>query len=84
MGIFSYKKFSSDESKTLFADALAITTYSYHNLTDGFTYGYNHTGFGTKFPLTPVTTMFGNSRSQGIFLLPWNSDSEKAARDSIN
>ena len=50
MGIFDYKNLGTEGSKTLFADAMAITLYSYHNLDNGFAVGYQHNGLGLGLP----------------------------------
>lgn len=85
MGIFNYKNFSEEKSKGLFADALAMTTYTYHNLDSGLANGYQHTGFGIGLPMTLLTALVGNSQSQGIFPgIPFNPDSEKQALDKVN
>ncbi|MGC5698932.1 polyurethanase [Pseudomonas sp. NFXW11] len=85
MGVYDYKNFNAAESKALFADALAITLYSYHNLDNGFAEGYQHNGFGLGLPATLVTALIGSSDSQGVIPgIPWNPDSEKAAKQALN
>jgi len=85
MGIFSYKNFTAEESKNLLADALALSTYTYHNLDNGLAYGYQHHGYHTKLPLTLINAIFGNSHSQGIVpRLPSNPNSEMAALHKVN
>jgi hypothetical protein len=39
MGVFDYKNLGAEGSKALFADAMAITLYTYHNLDNGFAVG---------------------------------------------
>nr|P26504.1 RecName: Full=Lipase; AltName: Full=Triacylglycerol lipase; Flags: Precursor [Pseudomonas fluorescens]AAC60402.1 lipase [Pseudomonas fluorescens]BAA02012.1 triacylglycerol lipase [Pseudomonas fluorescens] len=46
MGVFDYKNLGTEASKTLFADATAITLYTYHNLDNGFAVGYQQHGLG--------------------------------------
>lgn len=65
MGIFSYKDLDENASKTLFSDALAISTYAYHNIDNGFDEGYHQTGFGLGLPLTLITALIGSTQSQG-------------------
>lgn len=65
MGIFSYKDLDENASKALFSDALAISTYAYHNIDNGFDEGYHQTGFGLGLPLTLVTALIGSTQSQG-------------------
>lgn len=85
MGIFSLSGFSDAESKALLSDAIALTTYSYHNLDNGLAYGYQHYGFGSGLPLTLIKALVGNTVSQGTLPgLPWNPDSEKAALEKVN
>ena len=85
MGIFSYKDLDDGAAKARFADALAISTYAYHNLDDGFSEGYHHTGFGLGLPLTLVTALIGSTQSQGgLPGIPWNPDSEQAALEAVN
>ncbi|UMZ14861.1 polyurethanase [Pseudomonas sp. MPFS] len=85
MGVYDYKNLSTAESKALFTDAMAITLYSYHNLDNGFAVGYQHNGFGLGLPATLITALIGSSDSQGVIPgIPWNPDSEKAAKDALN
>ena len=80
MGIFDYKNLGTEGSKALFADAMAITLYSYHNLDNGFAVGYQHNGLGLGLPATLVGALLGSTDSQGVIPgIPWNPDSEKAA-----
>ncbi|WP_016705124.1 polyurethanase A [Pseudomonas chlororaphis] len=84
MGVYDYKNLGTEDSKALFSDALAITLYSYHNLDNGFSAGYQQYGFGLGLPATLVTALIGSSDSQGgIPGLPWNPDSEKAALEAV-
>lgn len=84
MGVYDYKNLGSEDSKALFADALAITLYSYHNLDNGFATGYQDNGFGLGLPATLVTALIGGTDSQGVIPgIPWNPDSEKAALDAV-
>ncbi|MBI6136870.1 polyurethanase [Serratia plymuthica] len=85
MGIFNYQGLDDAKSKTLFSDALAISTYAYHNIDNGFDEGYHHYGFGLGLPFTLVTALIGSTQSQGgLPGIPWNPDSEKAALDAVN
>jgi Ca2+-binding RTX toxin-like protein len=85
MGIFNYQELDEAESKALFTDALAISTYAYHNIDNGFDEGYHNTGFGLGLPLTLVTALIGSTQSQGgLPGIPWNPDSEKAALAAVN
>ncbi|UNK26045.1 polyurethanase [Serratia plymuthica] len=85
MGILTYQDLDDAKSKTLFSDALAISTYSYHNIDNGFDEGYHHYGFGLGLPFTLVTALIGSTQSQGgLPGIPWNPDSEKAALDAVN
>ncbi|MGC6369928.1 polyurethane esterase [Pseudomonas sp. K2I15] len=85
MGVFDYKNLGSEGSKALFADAMAITLYSYHNLDNGFAVGYQHNGFGLGLPATLVGALLGSTDSQGVIPgIPWNPDSEKAALDAVH
>lgn len=80
MGIYDYKNLGTEGSKALFADAMAITLYSYHNLDNGFAEGYQHSGLGFGLPLTLISALIGSTGSQGVIPgIPWNPDSEKAA-----
>ncbi|NWD84944.1 lipase, partial [Pseudomonas reactans] len=84
MGIFDYKNLGTEGSKALFADAMAITLYSYHNLDNGFAVGYQHNGLGLGLPATLVGALLGSTDSQGVIPgIPWNPDSEKAALDAV-
>ena len=84
MGIFDYKNLGTEGSKALFADAMAITLYSYHNLDNGFAVGYQHNGLGWGLPATLVGALLGGADSQGVIPgIPWNPDSEKAALDAV-
>lgn len=84
MGIFDYKNLGTEGSKALFADAMAITLYTYHNLDNGFAVGYQHNGLGLGLPATLVGALLGSTDSQGVIPgLPWNPDSEKAALDAV-
>ncbi|MGY2288327.1 polyurethane esterase [Pseudomonas sp. SDO528_S397] len=84
MGVFDYKNLGTEGSKALFADAMAITLYSYHNLDNGFATGYKHNGFGAGMPATLVTALIGSTDSQGVIPgIPWNPDSEKAALAAV-
>jgi Ca2+-binding RTX toxin-like protein len=85
MGIFNYQGLDEEKSKALFTDALAISTYAYHNIDNGFGEGYHNTGFGLGLPLTLVTALIGSTQSQGgLPGIPWNPDSEKAALEAVN
>ncbi|MEE4410092.1 MULTISPECIES: polyurethane esterase [unclassified Serratia (in: enterobacteria)] len=85
MGIFNYQDLDDAQSKTLFSDALAISTYAYHNIDNGFDEGYHHSGFGLGLPFTLVTALIGSTQSQGgLPGIPWNPDSEKAALAAVN
>ena len=85
MGVFDYKNLGTEGSKALFADAMAITLYSYHNLDNGFAVGYQHNGFGLGLPATLVGALLGSTDSQGVIPgIPWNPDSEKAALEAVN
>ncbi|MBC2656322.1 polyurethanase [Pseudomonas sp. MSSRFD41] len=85
MGVYDYKNLSTAESKALFTDAMAITLYSYHNLDNGFAVGYQHNGFGLGLPATLITALIGSSDSQGVIPgIPWNPDSERAAKEALN
>ncbi|KAA0943540.1 lipase [Pseudomonas sp. ANT_H14] len=84
MGVFDYKNLEAVDSKALFADAMAITLYSYHNLDNGFAVGYQHNGLGLGLPATLVGALLGSTNSQGVIPgIPWNPDSEKAALDAV-
>ncbi|WP_085715187.1 polyurethanase [Pseudomonas sp. B28(2017)] len=84
MGVYDYKNLSTADAKALFADAMAITLYAYHNLDNGFAAGYQHNGFGVGLPATLVTALIGGTNSQGVIPgIPWNPDSEKAALDAV-
>ncbi|WP_300626730.1 lipase [Pseudomonas sp.] len=84
MGIFDYKNLGAEGSKTLFADAMAITLYAYHNLDNGYAVGYQHNGLGLGLPATLVAALLGGSDSQGVIPgVPWNPDSEKAALEAV-
>ncbi|QJI29113.1 polyurethanase [Pseudomonas sp. ADAK18] len=84
MGVYDYKNLGTEDSKALFADAMAITLYSYHNLDNGFAVGYQHNGLGLGLPATVVQALIGSTNSQGIIPgIPWNPDSEKAALDAV-
>ncbi|WP_199639136.1 polyurethanase [Serratia sp. PAMC26656] len=85
MGILTYRDLDDAKSKALFSDALAISTYSYHNIDNGFDEGYHHYGFGLGLPFTLVTALIGSTQSQGgLPGIPWNPDSEKAALEAVN
>ncbi len=85
MGIFSDKDRDDGAAKARFADALAISTYAYHNIDNGFSEGYQHTGFGLGLPLTLLTALIGSTQSQGgLPGIPWNPDSEQAALEAVN
>ena len=85
MGIFDYKNLGTEGSKALFADAMAITLYTYHNLDNGFAVGYQHNGLGLGLPATLVGALLGSTDSQGVIPgIPWNPDSEKAALDAVH
>lgn len=85
MGIFTLSGKDSATSAALFKDALALTTYTYHNLDNGLAWGYQHYGIGNNLLSTLWTAIFGNSESQGIIPgLPWNPDSELQAREQVN
>ena len=85
MGVFDYKNFTASDSKALFSDAMAITLYSYHNIDNGFAVGYQHNGFGLGLPATLITALIGSNDSQGVIPgIPWNSDSEQAAKDALH
>jgi hypothetical protein len=85
MGIFNYQDLDDAKSKVLFSDAMAISTYAYHNIDNGFDEGYHNTGFGLGLPLTLVTALIGSTQSQGgLPGIPWNPDSEKAALTAVN
>ncbi|CAI0911471.1 MULTISPECIES: polyurethane esterase [Serratia] len=85
MGIFNYQDRDEAESKALFSDAMAIATYAYHNIDNGFDQGYHQTGFGLGLPLTLVTALIGSTQSQGgLPGIPWNPDSEQAALAAVN
>ena len=84
MGIFDYKNLGTEGSKALFADAMAITLYTYHNLDNGFAVGYQHHGLGVGLPATLVGALLGGADSQGVIPgIPWNPDSEKAALEAL-
>jgi len=84
MGIFDYKNLGTEGSKALFADAMAITLYTYHNLDNGFAVGYQHNGLGVGLPATLLGALLGGSDSQGVIPgIPWNPDSEKAALEAV-
>ena len=83
MGIFDYKNLGTEDSKALFADAMAITLYSYHNLDNGFAVGYQNNGLGLEAPATLVSALIGGSNAKGSSRHPWNPDSEKAALDAV-
>jgi hypothetical protein len=81
MGIFDYKNLGTEGSKALFADAMAITLYSYHNLDNGFAVGYQHNGLGLGLPATLVGALLGSTDSQGVIPgIPWNPDSDIAGK----
>lgn len=62
-----------------------MTTYSYHNLDHGLAWGYQQYGFNVVLPVTLVTALFGNGKSQGITpKIPWNPDSEALAKAQLN
>ncbi|AZF00187.1 Lipase [Pseudomonas orientalis] len=85
MGIFDYKNLGTEGSKTLFADALAITLYAYHNLDHGFAVGYQKNGLGLGLPATLVSALIGGTDAQGVIGgIPWNPDAEKAALDAVH
>ncbi|WP_273867949.1 polyurethanase [Serratia odorifera] len=85
MGIFDYRDLDRADAKALFSDAMAISTYAYHNIDNGFAAGYQSTGFGLGLPLTLVTALIGSTGSQGgLPGIPWNPDSEQAALDAVN
>ena len=85
MGIFDYKNLGTEDSKALFADAMAITLYSYHNLDNGFAVGYQNNGLGLGLPATLVSALIGGSNAQGVIPgIPWNPDSEKAALEAAS
>ncbi len=80
MGVFDYKNLGTEGSKALFADTMAISLYTYHNLDNGFAVGYQHNGLGVGLPATLVGALLGSTNSQGVIPgIPWNPDSEKAA-----
>ncbi|MCK6188186.1 lipase [Pseudomonas sp. EYE_354] len=84
MGVFDYKNLGTEGSKALFADAMAITLYTYHNLDNGFAVGYQLNGLGLGLPATLVGAVLGSSDSQGVIPgIPWNPDAEKAALDAV-
>ncbi|SDU94993.1 polyurethane esterase [Pseudomonas mucidolens] len=84
MGVYDYKNLATEDSKALFADAMAITLYSYHNLDNGFAEGYQQHGMGIGLPATLVQALLGSTDSQGVIPgIPWNPDSEKAALEAV-
>ncbi|MFO2463447.1 polyurethanase [Pseudomonas sp. 15FMM2] len=84
MGVYDYKNLGAEASQALFADAMAITMYSYHNLDNGFAAGYQHNGLGLGLPATLVQALIGSTDSQGVIPgIPWNPDSEKAALEAV-
>nr|AEW90241.1 lipase [uncultured bacterium] len=68
MGVFDYKNLGTEASKTLFADATAITLYTYHNLDNGFAVGYQQRGLGLGLPATLVGALLGSTDSQGVIM----------------
>ncbi|SUB82860.1 Lipase precursor [Pragia fontium] len=85
MGMFNSLNMTNQESKSLFLDSLAITTYTYHNLDHGLKEGYQKHGFNIGLPLTLVDAVFGSSTSQGILPnFPGNPDSERLSLQKIN
>lgn len=85
MGVFSTTTNSGLKSQTMLSDALAISTYAYHNIDNGFSSGYANYGFKSGLPLTLLTALIGNTESQGGILgIPWNPDSEVAAQQDLN
>lgn len=85
MGVFNLSTLDNSGSKALFADALAMSIYSYHNIDNGLAWGYQHHGYGIGLPKTLLTALFGSSQSQGIVGgIPWNPDSEAQALAQVN
>ncbi|WP_273820716.1 polyurethane esterase [Pseudomonas asplenii] len=84
MGVFDYENAGSTVSKALYADAMAITLYSYHNIDNGLAVGYQQHGFGLGLPATLVKALIGGTDAQGVIPgVPWNPDSEKAALAAV-
>ncbi|WP_435928466.1 polyurethane esterase [Dryocola sp. BD613] len=80
MSVFNLNGLDQNTSKETFLDALALSTYAYHNLDNGFMNGYQNNGIGLGLPLTLLTALFGNSESEGVIGgLPWTPDSEGQA-----
>lgn len=84
MGIFNLPGLDNEMSRATVADAIALTSYSYHNLDNGLAWGYQHYGMGLGLPAMLWTALFGNGSSEGIFSLPWNPDSEAKASQTVN
>ncbi|QKJ88775.1 polyurethanase [Paramixta manurensis] len=84
MGIFSITGLPENQSQSLVSDAIAITTYTYHNLDQGFAYGYQKHGIGAGLPITISNALLGNTHAQGVVPgLPWNPDSEALAKEQL-
>ncbi|MFK3772385.1 polyurethanase [Pseudomonas sp. NPDC089406] len=84
MPVFDYKQLDSNASAALYNDAMALATYAYHGIDDGFAAGYQQYGFGLGLPATLVKALIGGTDSQGVVPgLPWNPDSEAAALTKV-
>jgi len=84
MPVFDYKQLDSNASAALYKDAMALATYAYHGIDDGFAAGYQQYGFGLGLPATLVKALIGGTDSQGVVPgLPWNPDSEAVALTKV-
>ncbi|MDH0648466.1 polyurethanase [Pseudomonas sp. GD03867] len=80
MPVFDYRQLDSTASSALYKDAMALATYAYHGIDDGFSAGYQKHGFGLGLPATLVKALIGGTDSQGVIPgIPWNPDSEAKA-----
>lgn len=84
MPVFDYRNLDTAASKALYADAMALSLYAYHNLDQGLAVGYQQHGFGLGLPATLVKALIGGSDAQGAIPgIPWNPDSEAAALAAV-
>ncbi|MBJ9974315.1 polyurethanase [Pseudomonas sp. S75] len=84
MPLFSYRSLDPAASAALFRDALALSSYAYHAIDDGFIKGYQQHGFGLGLPATLVKALIGGTDSQGVVPgIPWNPDAEVQALERI-
>ncbi len=62
---------------------MAISTYAYHNIDNGFDEGYHQTGFGLGLPLTLITALIGSTQG-GLPGLPRTPTQNRPRREAVN